>query len=41
MTDNAWVDCAEPGCPNGMPIQWRHVRNFEGRFYCDEHEDTE
>jgi hypothetical protein len=37
----AWVDCDHPGCGNGLMVDQRHVRNFDGRdWYCRDH-DTE
>lgn len=39
--DPVWIDCQEPGCPNGIGVHWRHVHNFEGRFYCPDHETDE
>jgi len=38
---NAWIECAEPGCPNGIGVHWRHVENFRGRFICPNHAPAE
>lgn len=36
----AWVDCSHIGCTQGLVIDTRHIRNFEGReWFCREHED--
>jgi len=32
-----WIECQEIGCPNGIAVHWRHVRNFEDRYRCDDH----
>jgi hypothetical protein len=38
--DIAWVPCDELGCTNGLVIDARHARNFDGRdWYCQEHEE--
>ena len=35
----AWVDCDFPGCENGLVVDRRHLRNFEGREWtCREHD---
>ena len=35
----AWVDCEHPGCEAGLVIDFRHIRNFDGRdCYCRDHE---
>ena len=37
----AWVECMEVGCPSGIAIDVRHVRNFEDRWTCNAHEPHE
>ncbi|WP_155991925.1 hypothetical protein [Nocardioides sp. URHA0032] len=32
-----WIECLEPGCPNGIGVHWRHAENFTDRFYCPDH----
>lgn len=35
----AWIPCDAIGCENGLAVDARHVRNFEGRDWtCAEHE---
>lgn len=34
----AWVQCTEIGCTAGLAVDIRHVRNFEDRWHCPEHE---
>ena len=36
----AWVQCTEVGCVAGLAVDIRHVRNFEDRWTCDEHEES-
>lgn len=37
----AFVPCDAIGCENGLVVDARHLRNFEGRDWaCQEHEET-
>ena len=35
----AWIQCLEVGCVAGLAVDIRHVRNFEDRWACAEHEE--
>ena len=32
-----WVECIEPGCPNGIRFRLEHRENFLDRFLCPDH----
>lgn len=37
----AWIPCSELGCENGLTVDARHVRNFDGRDWtCRDCEET-
>lgn len=41
MRELAWIECDELGCTNGLQIDSRHARNFDGReWYCAEHQEA-
>lgn len=38
----AWIDCAAPGCPDGIQIDPRHWDNLtaSGGWYCPHHDEV-